>query len=112
NASTSSGTVTKVEFYNGTSKLGEDSSSPYTFAWYNVGAGNYTLTAKAIGSNGSSSSASLAITVTGGSSCAGTGTILREVWTGIQYNDVGSIPLTSAPDGVSELSIFEDPTNV
>ncbi len=112
NASTSSGTVTKVEFYNGTSKLGEDSSSPYTFAWSNVAAGNYTLTAKAIGSNGTSSSASVSITVTGGSSCAGTGTILREVWTGIQYNDVGSIPLTSAPEGVSELSIFEDPTNV
>ncbi|NJM94346.1 MAG: hypothetical protein HC842_06500, partial [Cytophagales bacterium] len=46
-ASDSDGSVTKVEFYNGSTKLGEDSSSPYTYTWSNVSAGSYTLTAKA-----------------------------------------------------------------
>ncbi|GEP44389.1 Ig-like domain-containing protein [Brevifollis gellanilyticus] len=41
------GTVTKVEFFNGATKLGEDTSAPYAFAWGNVPVGNYALTAKA-----------------------------------------------------------------
>ncbi|MEX1240199.1 MAG: Ig-like domain-containing protein [Cyclobacteriaceae bacterium] len=113
NASVSGGTITKVEFYNGTVKLGEDVTSPYSFAWNNVPAGNYTLTAKAIDNGGGSATASIGIIVTSGSSaCSATGTILREVWTGIQYNDVGSIPVHESPDGTSGLTIFEDPTNV
>jgi len=113
NASVNGGSITNVEFYNGTVKLGEDVTSPYSFAWNNVPAGNYTLTAKAIDNAGGSATASVNIIVTSSSSaCAATGTILREVWTGIQYNDVGSIPVYESPDGTSELTIFEDPTNV
>jgi len=36
---------------------------------------------------------------------------LRELWTGIQYNDVGSIPTETPPDGTSVLTLFEDPAN-
>src|SRR6185503_9273693 len=32
-ASDSDGTVSKVEFFQGTTKLGEDASSPYSFTW-------------------------------------------------------------------------------
>jgi len=46
-ASDNGGSVTKVEFYNGTTKLGEDASSPYSFTWPNVPAGTYSITAKA-----------------------------------------------------------------
>ncbi|MDR3002356.1 MAG: hypothetical protein LBU89_13985 [Fibromonadaceae bacterium] len=46
-ASTSSGTITKVEFFNGTAKLGESTSSPYTFAWTNPPAGVHAITARA-----------------------------------------------------------------
>jgi hypothetical protein len=113
NASVSGGTITKVEFHNGTAKLGEDLTSPYSFAWNNVPAGNYTLTAKTIDNADGSATASVNIIVTSGSStCSAAGTILRELWTGIQYNDVGSIPLQELPDGTSELTIFENPTNV
>jgi hypothetical protein len=46
-ASDSDGTVTRVEFFNGTTKLGEDTTAPYTLQW-NVGAANkYTLKAQA-----------------------------------------------------------------
>lgn len=44
---TDDGTISKVEFYNGTTKLGEDLSAPYTFSWTNVIAGTYALTARA-----------------------------------------------------------------
>src|SRR5690606_25035404 len=110
-ASIADGSIQKVEFYNGSAKLGEDSSSPYTYTWTNVSAGNYTITAKAINNTGDMASASVAITVTPGSTCTGNGTILREVWTGIQYSDVASIPTTLPPDGTSQLTIFEGPSN-
>ncbi|KAA9339021.1 InlB B-repeat-containing protein [Adhaeribacter soli] len=47
-ASDPDGTISKVEFYNGATKLGEDLSAPYTFAWSGVASGTYNLTAKAI----------------------------------------------------------------
>src|SRR5690606_18920653 len=47
NATDSDGAISKVEFYNGNSKLGEDLSSPYSFTWTNVPAGNHNLIAKA-----------------------------------------------------------------
>jgi chitodextrinase len=46
-ASDSDGTVSKVEFFSGTAKLGEDLTSPYGFTWSNVAAGDYTLKAMA-----------------------------------------------------------------
>jgi endoglucanase len=47
NAADADGTITKVEFFQGTTKLGEDLNSPYSFTWSNVAAGAYALTAKA-----------------------------------------------------------------
>lgn len=65
-ATSSSNTISKVEFFQGSSKLGEDVTSPYNFLWSNVPAGNYTLTAKATdGSNNSSTSTQINIIVSG-----------------------------------------------
>jgi Bacterial Ig domain len=41
------GTVSKVEFFQGSTKLGEDTTSPYSYTWNNVSLGSYALTAKA-----------------------------------------------------------------
>jgi len=38
--------VSKVEFFQGAVKLGEDTTNPYSYDWTNVAAGNYVLTAK------------------------------------------------------------------
>lgn len=46
-ASDTDGRVSKVEFFSGSTKLGEDATSPYSFAWNNAPAGDYTLTARA-----------------------------------------------------------------
>jgi len=64
NAADTDGTISKVEFYNGTTKLGEDLSSPYTFTWNNVASGSYTLTVKATDNSGlPTTSAPVEITV-------------------------------------------------
>jgi hypothetical protein len=58
-------TVTKVQFYDGPTLLGEALSSPYGYAWSNVSAGSYSPTANVIydaGSTVTSSSASVTVT--------------------------------------------------
>ncbi len=40
--------VTKVEFYNGEEKIGEDTDSPYSFTWTDVGVGTYFISVEAI----------------------------------------------------------------
>ena len=63
-ASDTDGTVTKVEFFNGTTKLGEDTTAPYSFTWSGVSAGSYTLTARATDDvGGTATSAASMITV-------------------------------------------------
>ena len=47
-ASDADGSVSKVEFFSDSTKLGEDTTSPYSFNWNNVPAGSYSLTARAI----------------------------------------------------------------
>ncbi len=61
-ATDADGTVSKVEFYNGTTLLGTDNSAPYTFNWTNVAAGTYIITAKAT-DNGNAVTTSAAVTV-------------------------------------------------
>jgi len=64
NASDSDGTISKVEFYNGTTLLISDNTAPYDYTWTNVGVGNYNITAKAYdNSNVSATSASTSATV-------------------------------------------------
>jgi predicted phage tail protein len=66
-ASDSDGTVAKVEFYNGATKLGEDTSAPYTYDWAGVPAGSYSVTARAIDNLGAqTTSAARVVTVAGG----------------------------------------------
>jgi sulfur relay (sulfurtransferase) complex TusBCD TusD component (DsrE family) len=55
--------ITQVQFYNGTTLLGEATSPPYAFTWNSVAAGNYSLTAQAVYDSGSTI-ASTAATVT------------------------------------------------
>lgn len=46
-ASDADGTISRVEFYSGSTLLGTDTSSPYSYSWSNIPAGSYTLTAVA-----------------------------------------------------------------
>lgn len=44
-ASDPDGSIIKIEFYNGTIKLGERITTPYSFTWKNVTEGTYSITA-------------------------------------------------------------------
>jgi chitinase len=100
-ADTAPGTVSKVDFYNGTTLLGTDTSSPYTFSWTNVAAGTYTLTTKATDDQGAvGTSAAITVTVTGGSTQTPYGGTVRNIpgkieaehydvgGQGVAYNDL------------------------
>ncbi|MEO6569402.1 MAG: Ig-like domain-containing protein, partial [Opitutaceae bacterium] len=49
------GAVTKVEFFQGATLLGEDTIAPYRFSWSNVAAGSYVVTARATDNTGATS---------------------------------------------------------
>lgn len=67
NASDVDETVRKVELFQGATKLGEDTTSPYEYVWTGVAAGSYTLTAKATDNAGAVlTSAGIAVTVNAG----------------------------------------------
>lgn len=108
-ASDSDGTITKVEFYQGSALIGTEASSPYSFAWNNVAAGSYSLTAKATDNAGAmATSNAVNITVNNqtqtqtpysGSPMAIPGTILTAQYDnggeGIAYHDTDSANLAS-----------------
>lgn len=56
--------LTKVEFYNGTTKLGEKTTAPYSYAWTNVAQGTYSITAIASDAAGNkTTSAAVSVSV-------------------------------------------------
>jgi RHS repeat-associated protein len=64
NAADSDGYISKVEFLNGATLIGTDTSAPFSYAWTNAAAGNYSLTARATDSKGAvTTSAAVALLV-------------------------------------------------
>jgi RHS repeat-associated protein len=58
------GTITRVDFYQGTTLIGTAGSAPYSFNWTNVAAGNYSLIAVATNDSGqTTTSAAIGVTV-------------------------------------------------
>jgi len=65
-ASTSTGTIAEVDFFNGTTSLGADLTTPYQISWSNVPMGDYVLTAAANDTaNNTGVSAPVSISVVG-----------------------------------------------
>jgi hypothetical protein len=52
------GTVAKVEFFQGDTTLGEDTTAPFSYTWNTVPAGHYVLSARATDDQGASSTSS------------------------------------------------------
>jgi hypothetical protein len=61
------GAISKVEFYDGYKKIGEDSTYPYSFTWSNIAAGSYPLSARAYDNAGATASSRSIIFTVGGS---------------------------------------------
>lgn len=109
NATSNSGSISKVEFFQGITKIGEDLAAPYSFTWTNVSSGSYALKAVAT-DNLNNTGTSQIINITVGS-CAASGTILREVWSNVAGTAVSAILVNTVPSSTGQLSIFEAPSN-
>ncbi len=64
NAADADGTISKVEFFNGSTKLGEATTAPYSYTWNNVAVGTYTISATATDDRGAQAFTQAAISVT------------------------------------------------
>ena len=74
NASDSDGTITKVEFFANNTKVGEDTSAPYSITWSGAAVGTWFLTARATDNGGttiSTEATSITVTGTGTGTCSG-----------------------------------------
>jgi phosphatidylserine/phosphatidylglycerophosphate/cardiolipin synthase-like enzyme/regulation of enolase protein 1 (concanavalin A-like superfamily) len=84
-ASDSDGSVTKVDFYEGSTLIGTAASSPYSVTWTNAPVGSYSLTAVATDNKGAATtSAAISVTVN-----AGTGS-LPSGWTDADVGSTGA----------------------
>jgi hypothetical protein len=64
NATSQSGTITRVEFYANNELIGTDPTAPYQIVWNDAAATDYTLTAKSIDQNGAATlSEAVSITI-------------------------------------------------
>ena len=57
-ATDKTGTIAKIEFYHGATKLGEATTAPYSLTWNNVAVGSYAITAKGSTKRGATASLS------------------------------------------------------
>jgi hypothetical protein len=113
-ASDVDGTIAKVEFFNGATKLGEDVTAPYAYSWTGVGAGTYPLTARATDDSGQAvTSAPTSVGVTAGNS-APTAQVTSPA-DGATFDWKPTITITAAasdPDGNVTKVEFRDGTTV
>ncbi|MEV0269950.1 cellulase family glycosylhydrolase [Hamadaea sp. NPDC050747] len=65
-ASDTDGSVVRVDFLNGSTVIGSDTTSPYAYSWTNVAAGTYSVSARAVDNLGATTTTTpISITVTG-----------------------------------------------
>ena len=110
-ASDSDGSIASVAFYQGTTLLSTDTSSPYSYTWSSVAAGTYSLTAVATDDDGAtttSSAVSVTVNASGsvptyqavGAAVGGTGAI-SPAWPTHQSGDVALLVVETANQAVT-----------
>ncbi len=110
-ASDIDGSITKVEFYNGSDLLGSDDSSPYSYSWTGVEVGTYDLTAKAFDDSGATNT-SEPITIIVGEKpdyenliTNGDFTLGSESWTWYEYTTDGAAGTLNTDQGAAAMSL-------
>ena len=74
NAADGDGSITRVEFYDGATLIGSDTTAPYALAWSGAAVGSHTLTARAFDNAGATTtSAAVTVSVNAATAPAGTG---------------------------------------
>jgi regulation of enolase protein 1 (concanavalin A-like superfamily)/SH3-like domain-containing protein len=82
-ASDPEGRLTKVDFYNGATLLGSDTTAPYSYSWGNVAAGSYSVRAIAVDGSGASATSAIATVTVAASTAA-------PLPNGQQHQDIGA----------------------
>lgn len=78
-AADSDGTISKVEFFDGTTLIGTDTTSPYSMSWSGAAVGSHSITAKATdNANAVTTSGAVSLTITSGSGGSGTTGLLSQ----------------------------------
>jgi regulation of enolase protein 1 (concanavalin A-like superfamily) len=111
-ATDSDGTIARVDFYNGSTLLGSDTASPYSFSWASVPAGTYSVKAIAYDTAGASTtSATISITVLTGTTMPPTKVVFQAstdhailvLSYGLDVFANGANPSTATPIATSNL---------
>jgi YD repeat-containing protein len=116
-ASDSDGSVTQVQFFQGATLLGTDTTAPYSFTWTSVPTGSYSLTAKATDNLGATTTSSaVSITVTGGGSPVPSDGLAsvsynqatnRIITAGWEYDAAGNQTRLMRADGTWQRHVFD-----
>jgi hypothetical protein len=112
-ASDPDGGVAKVEFFDGTTKLGEDTDAPYTFDWADVGVGTYSVTARATDTLGAQTTSAVR-TVTVGAN-TGPSVSITAPAAGAPFTapaNVGIAASASDPQGIASVEFFNGATSL
>ncbi|MFD0672435.1 PA14 domain-containing protein [Cohnella sp. GCM10027633] len=110
-ASTDNVGVTGYDVYRGSTLAGTVAGSATTFQDSGLSAStaySYTVRAKDAAGNVSAASGALSVTT---SAAGGTGSIVREYWTGVGGETIANIPVGTTPTGSDTLTSLEGPTN-
>jgi len=110
-ASDPDGSIARVDFYNGSTLLGSDTTSPYSFTWLSVGLGTYSLSAVARDNLGASTVSSW-VDIGVGSTTTLSKAVFKPavVPEGVQYYvfevfAAGANPNTAAPIATQNLGV-------
>ncbi len=108
-ANDTDGTVTQVDFYNGTNLLGTDFTSGYDFTWTNVAVGSYSLTARAT-DNGGLIATSSVVNITVFSNNPPSVSLTAPANNAL-FNSPASVPLSanaSDSDGIAKVDYYQN----
>lgn len=96
-----------VHYGNTSTEVARFTAPPYEYNWTNVPPGSYQLNVAA--RDGASTTVEIVFFSVENTPCQGTGTIIREIWTGIPGTSVSAIPVSSAPNRTVTLTSFATP---
>ena len=116
NASDPDGSVAKVEFFDGASKLGEDATSPYSYSWLPTVTGAHSITARVTDDRGgTATSAAASVTVTAAANVPPTATLTAPASGATLVAGVATTMTATAsdPDGsVSKVEFYDGGTKL
>lgn len=112
-ATDTGGSVSRVEFYAGATKVGEAASAPYLFIWTNVPPGTYSITAVAIDNLGSKTTSQAASVIVAPNKAPTV--LLTSPISGASFTAPATVALAATPSddaGIAKVEFFAGATKL